>query len=86
MSAEQSPELLHIGIVGGGSMKPRMTKRVMAGLAQLAGFVEAGSSEEVVGYSEDQLARMPEERRGWENVVRACEWIRAMQQHWEGQP
>lgn len=56
---------------------PPLTKKVLAGLAVLAGVVEAGTSADILGYEEDKLA--PEELADWENILKACEWIRNMQ-------
>ena len=59
--------------------KPRLTGRVMEGLTTLAGFVGAGASDDILGFDYDTADA--EQRRSWDDIVRACEWIRDMQQY-----
>jgi hypothetical protein len=57
--------------------KPRLTKIVLEGLTSIAGFVEAGSSSDILGYEPEDLDA--ESKETWRNIERACEWIREMQ-------
>lgn len=61
--------------------KPRLTNRVLSGLASIAGLVEAGSAADVLGNDEEQLDA--EGKRTWKDIQRACEWVRAMQREKE---
>jgi hypothetical protein len=57
--------------------KPRLTSTVLKGLGQIAGVIQAGTSADFMGYDEEQMDT--DMKRDWQQVVRACEWIRAMQ-------
>lgn len=58
---------------------PRLTAKVLSGLTQLAGLVEAGGSAEILGYDEDQLDT--NQKRDWDQINTACAWIRGMQRY-----
>jgi hypothetical protein len=64
------------------TMKPKLTRAVLEGLSVLAGIVEAGSSDDVLGISEEGMDA--EMRKTWHEVLRACEWVRRMQSYREG--
>lgn len=53
--------------------KPALTRAVLDGLLTLAALASAGSEEDVLGHE----ASTPEDRKAWNNVLRACEWARA---------
>jgi hypothetical protein len=59
-------------------MRPRIGIKVQRGLNELAGFVDAGSCEDILGYSQDQLKRLSDREglRRWKDIQAACEWIR----------
>ena len=57
--------------------KPRLTNRVLSGLASIAGLIEAGSAADVLGNDEHQLDA--EGKQTWKDIQKACEWVRAMQ-------
>lgn len=80
---EQFSDSSPIGVVG-GHMKPRLTANVLAGLATMAGLIEAGGTAEICGYDEDQIVRMKEPGRSetratLREVDAALHWIRKMQ-------
>ena len=60
-------------------MKPRLTANVLNGLATLAGLVEAGSSADILGADDDAMT--PEQKRDWQDVLRASKWVWAMRRH-----
>jgi hypothetical protein len=53
-----------------------LNKNVRAGLRRLSTLVEAGSSDDIMGYSVEQMDA--EQRREWQQVLSACEWINSL--------
>lgn len=58
------------------SRRPPLNKNVREGLRSLAALVEAGSCADITGYDEEQLDA--EGRKGWEEILQACRWIRSL--------
>jgi hypothetical protein len=59
--------------------KPILSKNVLDGLSNLAAYVEAGDTADVMGNDYEDLDA--EGKATWRNVVQACEWIRKMQRY-----
>jgi hypothetical protein len=57
--------------------RPRLTATVLKGLGQIAGSIQAGTSADFMGYDEEQMDSSM--KKDWQQVIRACEWIRSMQ-------
>lgn len=57
--------------------RPLLTKNVLAGLASLAGLVEAGSAADITGIAEDAMS--DDQREQWKTILKACSWIRDTQ-------
>lgn len=59
--------------------RPPLTKNVLEGLENIATFVEAGSSVDILGYEYDLLDK--DQKRDWDNMLKACDWIRGISLH-----
>lgn len=59
--------------------KPTFSKSVINGLACLAGVVEAGGPEDILGNYIDGRRGDPETRQSWKEICAATKWIRDMQ-------
>jgi len=56
--------------------KPRLSSKVLRGLGTMAGVAEAGTGADFLGLSPAENNRSNPD---WDDVLRACEWIRSMQ-------
>lgn len=64
------------GTVSETRRRPVLTARVLDGLVELAAYGRAGSPADI-GIDE----KTAEGREAWANVVRASEWVAAMQRY-----
>lgn len=55
---------------------PRITPKILDGLATLAGVAEAGGPADILGYDEDSSFF---DKEAWDNICVACSWIRKVQ-------